>query len=308
MKLQVSSSGQGPRVFTNRLVKFLTKNHGVEIDKKRPHIYLSSVWRGSPPKGSITIHRMDGAYFNKDMSGAKSLNKKIAHAIQNAYGVIYQSKYSQKMTEGILKIKKPGVVIYNGFDKEEYKDIALHNKMGYKRMLVACAKWRGLKRPRSIVKGFLAASAPNTVLVMIGDINKKDRIKHKDVVYTGSIKPHKIYKYYLSCDGLIHISRLDACPNVVVEALVAGKPVLCNNVGGTPEIVRESGVIINIDPPLKYKMFSMGKPDKIKSRFIAEGIEKLLGQKWNICRPDLEMSECARKYYEYFCKMLLRYV
>lgn len=308
MKLQVSASGQGPRVFINRLVKFLTKNHDVEIVKKNPHIYLSSVWRGNPPRGASAIHRMDGAYFNKDMSGAKSMNKQIARAIKGAVGVVYQSKYSQRMTEGILKIKKTGAIIHNGFDRNEYKNIVPHDRMGKDKMLIACAKWRGLKRPRSIVKGFLAASIPSSILVMIGDINRKDIIKHKDVIYTGSIKPHKIYKYYLGCDGVIHISRLDACPNVVVEALVAGKPVLCNNVGGTPEIVGNSGVIINIDPPLEYKMFSMGKPDKIKSRFVAEGIEKLLNTKWNICRPDLEMSECARRYYNYFSEILSKHV
>lgn len=304
MKLQVSASGQGPRVFVKRLSKFLVKNHGVVLDRKKPHIYLSSVWRGNPPKEAIAIHRMDGAYFNKDLSGAKDMNRKIAYAIKNAHGVIYQSKYSQEMTRGILKLKKKGVIIHNGFDSSEYKDIIPHDKMGFDKMLVACAKWRGLKRPRSIVKGFLKASIANAVLVMIGDINKKDRIKHKSVVYTGSIKPHEIYKYYLGCDGLIHISRLDACPNVVVEALVAGKPVLCNNVGGTPEIVENSGVIVDIDPPLKYKMFSMGNPDKIKSHLIAAGVEQLLQQKWSIHRPDLEMKECAKQYYNYFVQKM----
>ena len=75
---------------------------------------------------------------------------------------------------------------------------------------------------------------------------------------------------------------------------------LCNNVGGTPEIVKDSGVVIDIDPPLKYKMFSMGKVDKVKSHTVAMGIIKLLDQTWDIQRPDLEMSVCAQQYYNYF--------
>ena len=98
--------------------------------------------------------------------------------------MIYQSEYSRRMCKGILKLKKKGVIIHNGFDQSLYDDVA--PKRLAPKMLVACAKWRGLKRPRSIVKGFLAAGLSDTVLVMIGEIGKHDRIKHKNVVYTGS--------------------------------------------------------------------------------------------------------------------------
>ena len=68
------------RLFTKRLSKFLQKNHNVKMDNKSPQIYLSSVWRGKPPQGAIAIHRMDGAYFNKEASGARAMNSKIAKA------------------------------------------------------------------------------------------------------------------------------------------------------------------------------------------------------------------------------------
>jgi glycosyltransferase involved in cell wall biosynthesis len=139
---------------------------------------------------------------------------------------------------------------------------------------------------------------------MIGDINKKDKIKHSNILYTGSISSGKTYEYYVSCDGVVHISRLDACPNVVIEALVAGKPVLCNNAGGTPEIVGSSGVTISIDPTLRFKMFSMGNPDRVDPSVVASGMKELLNKRWDIHRHDLSMEVCAEKYYKYFLETL----
>lgn len=302
MKLQISASGQGPRIFVERLADFLCQEYDVVMDKKAPDVYLSSVWRGNPPKGAIAIHRLDGVYFNKDMGQAKSLNKRIHTAVRKADGVVYQSEYCRQMCKGILGISKPGVIIHNGFDSREYTNIKREKKKY--RMLVACAKWRSLKRPRSIAKGFLVANPRNTKLIMIGEIEAKDRIQHPNIVYTGPVNTKQTYKYYVNCDGLIHISRLDACPNVVIEALAAGKPILCNNVGGTPEIVKNSGVVVKIDPPLTYKRFSMGQPDRVSPHIIAAGIKKLLSRDWNIVRPDLSMKRCADKYYSYFLEKL----
>ena len=140
---------------------------------------------------------------------------------------------------------------------------------------------------------------------MIGPIDKHDQIKGKNIKYIGSVKTHQTYQYYKSADAIIHISRLDACPNVVVEGLSAGTPIICNNVGGTPELVGNDGIILNIDPPLKYKRFTMKPPDKVKSKIIAQGIWDCIEKEWSIKRSDLDMEYCADKYYKYFQKILI---
>ncbi|KKN24740.1 hypothetical protein LCGC14_0891870 [marine sediment metagenome] len=303
MKIQTYYSGIASKVFVGRLMNYLNKHYGVERVKSKPDIYFSSVWPGSPPKRAVRVHRVNGVYFDKSKAGARSMNKTIAKAISKARGVVYQSNYSRNMSKGILGVKKSGRIIYNGFDKSCYNGLKA-DKFGFSKMLVACAKWRPLKRPRSIVKGFLAAGLSDAVLVMIGGIKESQQIKHPQVKYIGSIPPADTYKYYLNCDGVIHISRLDACPNVVIEALTAGKPVLGNNVGGTPELIKDSGVIIEIDPPLKYKMFTMKNPDKVSSAKVAAGIHQMLNTTWNIDRQDLSMKHCAKQYYDYFSELL----
>lgn len=308
IKLNIYAAGIGSTVFTRRLGEYLSKHYPIKLVKEGEDIYLSCVWAGKKTnKKAVHIHRVDGVYFDLQMSGKTGMNNKVKVAMKRAHGVVYQSEYSKKICKGILGVsKRESVIIPNGVDPDSYKDVEI-DKMGYSKMLVACAKWRPLKRPKSIAKGFVKAGLDDTVLVMIGDVPAQYRVKHPNIKYVGSVRTRDIYKYYASCDGLIHISRLDACPNVVVEALVAGKPILGNNVGGTPELIKKDGVIVKIDPPYNYKMFNMGNPDRVQSDIIASGINKLVSKEWNVHRPDLHISHTAKKYYRYFEHMLSRY-
>lgn len=297
MRLQMHYSGVGSAAFMSRLSRYLQKQYKVDIVKDHPDVYLSSVWRGKPPKGCKTAHRADGVYFDANLKSGSRMNKDIQTAINKANGVIYQSQYSRKICQGILKVKQTrDVIIHNGFDFSECEGVSPET-LGFDRTLVAIAKWRPLKRPKSIAKGFLEASLPGVGLIMVGDINKSDTIKHKRIKYVGRANHAKVFQFYKGCSGVIHISRLDACPNAVVEGLAFRKPILCNNVGGTPEIVQDSGVVINIDPPFKYRKFPLGNPDCVKPRVIAKGLSELLSKKWSIYRPDLSMESAAKSYY-----------
>jgi len=144
----------------------------------------------------------------------------------------------------------------------------------------------------------------NSVLVMIGTINNSDRVKANNVVYTGKISPDQTYAYYKAADAMIHIARLDACPNTVIEALSFGKPVICNNAGGAPELVGKDGEIARIDPPDNYKQFPMKNPENINVKILAKAIRKCASKEWNINRPEFDMSYCAKQYYDFFLKVL----
>jgi len=306
LRIQPFKVSGGPGIFVRSLCEYMEKHYSdVKIVKKNPDIYFSSVWRGKPPPGARVVHRIDGVYFNKLQKGIDSMNKDLRKAIMAANSCVYQSKYSWKMAKGILGVKKKKLqtIIRNGIDFSVYDDIPV-DKMGFDKVFVACAAWRPLKRPQSIAKGFKEAKVPNSVLIMIGSIDKQDKVKGGNIHYVNKIDRSKIFAYYKSADALIHISRVDACSNVIVEALAAGTPVITNNVGGSPELVREDGVILEIDPPLKYKKFKMRKPDRVDPKIIAEGIHECLGRKWEIDRQDLHMKNCAQQYYDFFNRVL----
>lgn len=46
--------------------------------------------------------------------------------------------------------------------------------------------------------------------------------------------------YYAACDGLVLPSLSEGMPNVALEAMLFGKPVLATRVGGVPEVVEEA--------------------------------------------------------------------
>ncbi|WP_437624813.1 glycosyltransferase family 4 protein [Sorangium sp. So ce1151] len=51
--------------------------------------------------------------------------------------------------------------------------------------------------------------------------------------------PTEIPDYMAACDVFCLPSRREGCPNVVLEALASGRPVVATRVGGVPELVRE---------------------------------------------------------------------
>ena len=302
MKVQFShSSGGGPGVFMKRLRKYLVEKYDIREVKNNPDIYFSAVWMGSPPKGARHIHRVDNCYFDTLQKKRTGNNAAIKKAIKKAYAVIYQSKFSLRICRGVLGVKaKRYKIIHNAID-QSVCDKVVPFKHEYNKLFVACALWRPIKRPNSIMSSFLKARLENSALIMIG---RGVSSKHKNILCVGQIRPDQTYSYYKASDAMIHIARLDACPNTIIESLSFGKPVICNNAGGAPEIVGNDGIIAKIDPPDNYKEFPMKHPDKINTNLLAESIKECSNREWNIKRSEFDMSYCAKQYYDFFLKVL----
>ena len=66
-------------------------------------------------------------------------------------------------------------------------------------------------------------------------------VSHR-VVLTGRIAQERLSIYYSAADILILASSREGWPNVLLEAMACGTPVLASNVGGVPEIVTTPAV------------------------------------------------------------------
>ena len=55
----------------------------------------------------------------------------------------------------------------------------------------------------------------------------------------GEVAPEELARWYAACDLLLLTSRREGRPNVVLEALAAGRPVLATDAGGTRELLGE---------------------------------------------------------------------
>lgn len=303
MKIHIDFQGRdkasGPHMFTRRLEYALGKIEGVEMSSDHPDISLGVI--NLPKKrGKKNIVRIDGCYYNEAIGKIRN-NASIADAIKRADGVIFQSEFSKKLCRLILGVKsKSKIIIPNGIDQSLIRSIQAAPKIS-EHVFVAAANWRMTKRPKSIIRSFRRANIPNSKLIFIGDYQEK--VKHPDILYTGDLREADVISYLKSATALIHLCMIESCPNIVVEALSAGVPVICNNIGGTPELVKSDGIIVECDDPFDFRIINNNNVDNLdeeKLERVAQAMRVCVNKKWSINRPELDISQTAIAYHDFF--------
>lgn len=174
-------------------------------------------------------------------------------------GIIYQSHFSKRIVGGMLG--KDGAVVHNGVDLDVFnpKGAKVTDKP-YGKPTILFVHHRGdpNKRLEECIAMFREVSLENkeAVLWLVGNY-PKDYIQYnfgffnnEKVYYCEAQKWEELAKYYRSADVLFYPSYADWCPNVVLEALASGCPVLYNGYGGTKELVGPAGQML--DPQISY--------------------------------------------------------
>jgi len=292
----------GPGIFVSRLLEYMQEHEFIQVVKKGGDINFSTVWGDKLLKGYKHVYRAAAAYYNTNQKRRHGLNKRIARSIKQSDHVIFQTRFAKNMCQKILKTQaKKSCIIYNGFDTSKYNHIDLYDVSDVDHLFVACVGWSSpAKRGSSIIKAYNRAKIENSKLIMIGSGIETN---NPNIVCTGRLPMDQIVSYLKNKPYFIHICYAEACPNVIVEALSFGCPVVCNNIGGTPEIVDESGIIARCDTPFIFKRRPV-KVDKLNIGNVSKAMRDVITKEWNIHRPDLSMSICADKYYEVFKKVM----
>src|SRR5262249_41281963 len=109
----------------------------------------------------------------------------------------------------------------------------------------------------------------------------------------GSMPHETCLQVYAASDWMIHLAWLDHCPNVIVEALSQGLPVICSERGGTKEIVRNNGVVL-ADASYDFELMDYDSPPAIDVTQVS-GLPKV-----TVDASHLDIREVARKYEEIF--------
>lgn len=306
-----SAIGTGPTGFTHRL---MSASPGARVvftpDLLQPDLYLGLVRLTPRQIGSLRrrrvplVLRLDGLFVGGSPLAQRN-NLEIRETYRNAAGVLFQSQFCQQMYREAFG-EPPGLstVILNGAPPPPAARPPLP---GGRRRLLVLSRWMAHKRTAETVRCFLSYPGRDAFdLLIAGDVPNEERVEHPRVRFLGRVHPADVTALLGTCAALLHLAWFDWCPNAVVEALVAQVPVICTNQGGTRELVRGSGIVLDNDPaPPRYEA-SDGAVPPLDAALVHGALDRLLRgpADFDFPRTDLHIDRVAQRYLAFFHEVL----
>jgi glycosyltransferase involved in cell wall biosynthesis len=150
------------------------------------------------------------------------------------------------------------VVLRNGVDLQRFVPVdrrAARTELGLPDTLTFISIGHLVERKGHDLAIKAVAQLPGSRLLIVGDGELRrplERLAHeigmaKRVTFTGNV-PQERLKYFLSAaDALILASNREGWPNVLLESMACGTPVVATRQWGTPEVVAapEAGVLVS---------------------------------------------------------------
>jgi glycosyltransferase involved in cell wall biosynthesis len=192
------------------------------------------------------------------------LRKSTFASLQAADGIIFISNYSRRFFESALDLSdKKTSVIYHGrlegqhrvFKSETMRRLGINGKY-----LLSVSHIYRYKKIMEMVQAYvrcLEIDDDIPTLVIAGKDytpDYTDEIKryislrgHEDrILFTGSVSEPDLISLYQGCHALLFPSAVEACPNILIEAMSTGCAIGCSNRGVMPEIT--DGAALYFDP------------------------------------------------------------
>jgi len=189
------------------------------------------------------IHRVDGSA--RDYGRHDDADHRQARVNMLADATIFQSHYCRFATREKFKvIRMDGPVIYNPVDVEMFnpagQTLSLRGKVK-----VCNAAWSTNPKKGTWQIPELARHNPEITFVLCGQYAETTALPN--VHYLGHLGHPELARVMRSCDVFLDLSENECCPNVVLQALASGLPVLYKQSGGVPELVDDAGVCLQTD-------------------------------------------------------------
>lgn len=110
--------------------------------------------------------------------------------------------------------------------------------------------------------------------------------------YLGLVEYENLAQIYKSADGFIFASSCENQPIILIEAMTAGLPIACSDMGAMPEVLKEAGFYFN---PLEVESIYQGLKEFLKNRE-ARQEKSLVGYQSSL---DYTWKDCADKTFEF---------
>lgn len=189
--------------------------------------------------------------------------KRLAGALRRADAVISVSGPMAEIAIELGVSPRRVFVIPNGVDEEQYKPMsreAARKELGLRidgRLIVCVASLKQAKGIEDLLVAFAKMPA-DAGLILVGSAPQGDSYVGKlkslaaglgvggRVSFAGSQPPESVAKHFNAADVSVLASHNEGCPNVVIESLACGTPVVASDVGAVGEFVKDgrSGLLV----------------------------------------------------------------
>lgn len=208
-----------------------------------PYRRLAAVKRRRPDL--VIAHRIDGAA--RDYGRDPIADSRQCRANLVADLTIFQSEYSRfATTKKFRVIPQDGPVIHNPVDVTRFRPDGPIERVAFPnvdRPTIACVSFSANSRKGNAAIPEIASALSRANFVLCG--NFPEARSAANVVDLGYVSRERLPGILRGCDAFLMLSENEACPNVVLEALASGLPVLYRDSGGTSELAGPCGAAID---------------------------------------------------------------
>jgi len=239
------SSDSGPNSFTRNLFSNLSGYKDFKLVESPSSADVEfCLIESNIRKQSPRITRLDGIYFNKSQD-FNNLNRMIEENYHHSDSVVFQTRFNKSLIESWFGEHKKSRVIVNRADLSQIDSIEkadFSQSFGDSKIWSCASSWRPHKRLNENIRYFVERSDSNTILLICGkgvtkeDFSGYENLINRRVFYLGHLNWKSLVSVYKSSETFVHLSYLDHCPNVVVDAAASGCNIVCSSSGGTREI------------------------------------------------------------------------
>ena len=144
----------------------------------------------------------------------------------------------------------------------------------------------------------LVPSHPRIELACIGDDLMGGTLQRQEALaslngrvrFLGILKAQEVARWLAAADVFCLPSHSEGCPNVVLEALACGRPVVATTVGGIPELVDSScGILV---PPRAPEQLALALAETLTRPWDAAAITARFARSWDdVARETFEVCQ-----------------
>ena len=235
------------------------------------------------------------------------LRKMQLSSFNKAAGIIFISNYAKYNILDKLKVKNKWQVIHHGvskkFEQHEHKSQkpATEYSLTHKYKLLYVSNILGFKHHLNVAKAIieLNMSGYNFELLLVGAAHNKSITKNlitliknearNSITYLGKVSYSEIAEIYHSSDAFIFASTCENMPNILIEAMTSGLPVICSNYGPMPEF--GINAVEYFDPTsidsLKHSILKVFCDQELRKKMLIENKTVTSSFSWNQCSNEL---------------------